>query len=148
MTTQIYDKSYTADAGLAASTGPAPSASNQYLAVVQGAEDGGVALPGAQNAPKVMGITQTAQSGTGGSISVRKLGVSYAWSKGAISAGDHVAIYSASGDVYSVEAAIEAGLHNPAEVIYTVGVAETSVTGDGMLVEIFVNPVPITLAVS
>jgi len=147
MQTQIYDKTYTADATLAGSTGPAASSSNQYLAVVQGAEDGGVTLPGAANAAHFLGITQTSQTATGGAISVRKHGVSLAWSGGAIAAGNHVGIYSANGDVVDVEASIDAA-PGTAKVWQVIGIAETSTTAAGQLVEVFICPFVVNVAVS
>ncbi|MDE2097854.1 MAG: hypothetical protein KGL39_11445 [Patescibacteria group bacterium] len=147
MQTQIYDKSYTADSGLASATGPSGSTTNQYLCVVQGAEDGGVAMPGAANAAHFMGITQTSQTNASSPISVRKLGVSLAWSNGAISAGNHVGIASANGDVTDIESAIDAA-PGTAKAWQAIGIAETSATGSGQLIEVFICPSVVSVAVS
>lgn len=115
--------------------------------MVQGAEDGGVAMPGAANAAHFMGITRTAQTVGGAPISVRKMGVSLAWSNGAISAGNHVGIASANGDVADIEAAIDAA-PGTAKVWQAIGVAETSATGSGQLIEVFIQPSVVSVAVS
>jgi hypothetical protein len=120
----------------------------QFVAVVQGASDGSCKLPTAQNAAQFLGFTQATQTRQYHSVPVMRLGISAAIGKGTITRGDHLAIYSANGDVYSVEAAVAAGLANPAEVINTVGTAENSTSNDGDAVYVFIKPELIALAVS
>ena len=140
MQAQIYDKSYTADAGLVALAA-------QFAAVVAGAEDGGVAAPGGQNAAGFMGFAQTVPTAAGGAVAVRKLGISRAIGYGTINFGDAVAIYSGNGDVYSVQAAIEAA-PGTAAAINVIGTAGNITTVNGDPVEIFVNPYVVNVAVS
>jgi hypothetical protein len=73
--------------------------------------------------------------------------VSLAWSNGAIAAGNHVGIASANGDVADIEAAIDAA-PGTAKVWQVIGVAETSATASGQLIEVFVNPSVVNVAVS
>lgn len=120
----------------------------QFAAVVQGANDSSCKLPTAQNAAQFLGFTQAAQSHQNGSVPVMRLGISPAIGKGAITRGDHVAINSATGDVYSVEAAVASGLNNPAKVFNVVGTAENSTANDGDIVYVYIKPELIALAVS
>jgi hypothetical protein len=120
----------------------------QFLAVVQGAADGSVKLPTAQNAAQFLGFTQASQAYQNGSVPVMRLGISPAVAGGAISRGDHVAINSAAGDVYSVEAAVASGLNNPAKVFNVVGTAENTVANVGDIVYVYIKPELIALAVS
>jgi len=134
---EVFTPSYTVD-----------SAVTQFQAVVQGAADGSVAPPGAQNAAQCLGISQAAQATAGAAVSVRRLGISAFVGHGAITRGDHLAIYSANGDLYSVETAVAAGLANPASVINVVGTAECSVANSGDIGYVFIHPQLIALAVS
>jgi hypothetical protein len=120
----------------------------QFLAVVQGASDGSCKLPTAQNAAHFLGFSQAAQTHQNGSVPVMRLGISPAVGNGVIARGDHLAIYSANGDVYSVEAAVAAGLAGAATVVNTVGTAENSTANDGDIVYVWINPELIPLAVS
>lgn len=138
MQTQIYDKSYTADQSVV-------TAATQFAAVVVGAEDGGCAMPAGQNAPKFLGFAQTVPTILNAPVSVRKLGISRAIGFGVIHFGDHLAINSAAGDVYSIETAVEAGDQVTAANFYSVGTAETSTVNNGDTVEVFVNPQAVTL---
>jgi len=124
------------------------AAVTQFAAVVQGAADGSCVLPGGQNVEGFLGFTQAAQSTAEDSVPVMTDGVSAAYAGGAITRGHKVAINSAAGDVYDVDAAIEAGLHTPAEVIHAVGEARNSVTGAGQIVYVKIRPLVIPLAVS
>jgi hypothetical protein len=126
----------------------ADAALEQFVAVVQGAADGSCKLPAAQNAAQFLGFTQAAQSHVNGSVPVMRLGISAAIGHGTIARGDHVAIYSANGDVYSVEAAVAAGLAAAAAVIYAIGTAENSVANNGDIVYVWIQPELIPLAVS
>jgi hypothetical protein len=134
---EVFTPSYTAD-----------SAVTQFQAVVQGAADGSVANPGAVNAAQFVGITQAAQATAGASVMVRRLGISAFVGHGTIARGDHLAIYSAAGDLYSVETAVAAGLANPAGVVNVVGTAECSVTTSGDIGYMFIHPQLVALAVS
>lgn len=136
MQTQIFDRSYITDTAI-----------GQFVAVVAGAEDGGVALPGAANAAGFMGFTQVATTAGAQPTSVRKLGVSLATSNGAITRGHHVGIASAAGDVIDIESAIDAA-PGTAKAWQAIGVAKTSCTGSGALIEVFVAPSVINVAVS
>jgi hypothetical protein len=120
----------------------------QFAAVVQGAADGSCALPSEQNVEGFVGFTQAAQSTVDDSVAVMTEGVSAAYSGGDITRGHKVAINSAAGDVYDVDAAIEAGLATPAAVIHVIGEARNSVTGSGKLVYIKIRPFVVALAVS
>lgn len=138
MQTQIYDKSCKTDAAI----------SVQYAAVVQGASDGSVAMPGAANAAKFLGFAQTLTTAAGQSCAVRMLGISRAIAKGVIAAGDRVAINGTGGDVISKETVVEAGLAGTATVVYTVGIALTTSAVDGDLIDVWIAPQEIPLAVS
>jgi len=115
---------------------------SQYAAVVCGANDGFAALPAGQNAAGFLGITQnqvtqSSQANCQTSVSVRKLGVAWAVSNGAINYGDHLIIASAVGDVMSVEATIQAGTNGLLNVI---GKAESSATASGQPVFVWLDP--------
>jgi hypothetical protein len=121
---------------------------SQFAALVQGASDGSVKLPTAQNAAQFIGFAQANQTHQNGSVPVMRLGISAAIAGGAISRGDHVAINSTAGDVYSVEAAVASGLNNPAKVFNVVGTAENTVANAGDIVYVYIKPELIALAVS
>jgi hypothetical protein len=124
------------------------SAVTQFAAVVQGAADGSCVLPSAQNVEGFLGFTQAAQATAQDSVAVMTDGVSPAIAGGAITRGHKVAINSAAGDVYDVDAAIEAGLKNPATVYHVIGEARNSVTAVGQIVYVKIRPLVIPLAVS
>lgn len=140
MPISVLTVSYKADASLVA-------LAKQFVAVVAGAEDGGVAAPGAQNAAGFMGVAQTIPGAALAPVSVMKIGISQMIGKGTIAFGDAVAIYSASGDVYSVQAALQAG-PGSAKVWNVIGVAESSVTVDGDFVNVFIGADTVPVAVS
>lgn len=102
----------------------------KYVCVVQGAEDGGCKLPTAQGVPGFVGVTAEAQPNQNKGVAVVKSGIFDVVAGGAIARGDRLAINSVAGDVYSVEAAINAA-PGTAAVFHVVGVAEISaVAGD------------------
>jgi hypothetical protein len=152
MANMVYDLltvSYQADASIV-------TAANQYVVVVattasaKGAPtelDGGAAMPNAQGAAGILGIAQTVPTVALAPVSVRKLGISWAIGHGTINYGDHVAIYSNAGDVYSVEAAIQAA-PGTAATFNIVGTAESTVTVNGDLIKIYINPSVVAIAVS
>jgi D-arabinose 5-phosphate isomerase GutQ len=107
-----------------------------------------VANPGAQNAGQCLGITQASQGTAGAAVPVRRLGISAFVGHGTITRGDHLAIYSSAGDLYSVETAVAAGLASPAAVINVVGTAECSLATSGDIGYVFIAPQVIALAVS
>jgi hypothetical protein len=133
----IFDKTYTID----------NASVTQFAAVVQGASDGSCALPGAQNATHFLGFTQAKQANQNAGVAVRRLGISAAIGHGAIARGDRVAIYSAAGDVYSVEATVAAGA-GTASVTNVIGRAENTTANNGDVVYVWIEPAEISLAAS
>jgi len=120
----------------------------QFAAVVQGASDSSCKLPTAQNAAQFLGFTQASQANQNGSVPVMRLGISAAVAGGAINRGDHVAINSTAGDVYSVETVVASGVNNPAKAFNVVGTAENTVANVGDIVYVYIKPELIALAVS
>jgi len=122
---------------------------NQFVAVVQGAGDGTCKKPTGQNAAGFLGLTKTAQAKQNKGVSVARTGIARALAKGAITRGDRLSIYSASGDVYSVEAAIAAiNIAVQAVEINVIGTAENSTTSDGDVVYVFIHPQTVITPVS
>ncbi len=102
----------------------------QYVCVVQDAADGQVKLPTAQNAAGFQGVTLEAQPNQYKGVAVQKEGIVRVNAGGTIARGDRLAINSVAGDVYSVEALIQAAPGTAAR-INVVGRAESSaVAGD------------------
>ena len=94
------------------------------LVVVQSTNDGECALPGAANAPKILGVTTFAQATQNKSVSVRKAGIAKVVAAGSISAGNPVNIAGTSGKVKAIN---ESG----GTLVNCVGFAETSASADG-----------------
>jgi hypothetical protein len=118
----------------------------KYCCVVQGAADGNCKLPTAQNAPGFLGVTVEAQPNQYKGVPVCRTGIYGMTAGGAITRGDRVAINSAAGDVYSVEALIEAAPGAPAR-IHVVGRAEISaVAGD--IFPVFIEDYTVNIAAS
>lgn len=146
---QICDLSYQADASVV-------TAATQFVVVVATDSaasggptqlDGGVAMPNALGAGQIMGIAQTIPTVALGAVAVRKLGSSWCVGYGTIVAGHHVAVHSNAGDVYDVEAAIEAA-PGTAAVFNIVGTAESSTTSNGQLVLVWIAPCVVNVAAS
>lgn len=102
----------------------------KFACVVQGAADGNCKLPTAQGVGGFVGVTTEAQPNQYKGVAVAKTGIFDVIAGGTITRGDRLAINSSAGDVYSVEAAIDAA-PGTAAVFHIVGIAETSaVSGD------------------
>ena len=102
----------------------------KFACVVQGAADGNCKLPTAQNVAGFVGVTTEAQPNQYKGVAVQKNGIFDVVAGGTITRGDRLAINSSAGDVYSVEALIEAAPGTAAR-INVVGKAEMSaVLGD------------------
>ena len=116
------------------------------VCVVQGAADGNCKLPTAQNAGGFLGVTVEAQANQYKGVAVCRTGIVNVLAGGTITRGDRVAINSVAGDVYSVEAAIDAA-PGTAKNFNIVGRAEVSaVSGD--LFPIFITDFQVNVAVS
>ncbi len=103
---------------------------SKYACVVQGAADGNCKLPTAQNVAGFVGVTIEEQALQFKGVAVQKNGIFNVVAGGTIARGDRLAINSVAGDVYSVEAAIEAAPGTAAR-FNVVGKAEVSaVSGD------------------
>ena len=121
---------------------------NKYCCVVQGAADGNCKLPTAQNAKGFLGVTVESQPNQYRGVPVCRAGSIYSMTAGGtIARGDRVAINSAAGDVYSVEALIEAAPSGTAAQYHVVGRAEVSaVAGD--IFPVFIEDYTVNLAAS
>jgi|GEM_PF-870527 len=118
----------------------------KFACVVQGAADGNCKLPTAQNVAGFVGVTVEAQANQYKGVAVQKNGIFDVIAGGTITRGDRLAIYSAAGDVYSVEAAIEAAPGTAARY-NVVGKAEMSaVAGDQF--PMFLQDYVVNIAVS
>ncbi len=118
----------------------------QYVAVVQGANDGCCKKPAAGNAAGFLGVTLEAQPNQNKGVSVCKTGIVRVKAHGAITRGDRVNIYSSAGDVASVEATI---VHAPgtASVTNVIGQAEVT-AADGDIFPMLIQPFLVNIAVS
>lgn len=118
----------------------------QYVAVVQGAADGGCKKPTAANAAGFLGATLEPQTRQGKGVAVGKGGILRMVANGAVTRGDRVAIASAAGDVASVEATV---IHAPgaASVVNVIGIAETS-ADDKDIFPVWIAPCVVNIAVS
>ncbi len=118
----------------------------QYVAVVQGATDGGCKKPTAADVAGFVGVTTEAQANQNKGVSVCKLGIVRVVAGGTITRGDRLAINSAAGDVKSVEAIITAA-PGTASVRNVIGTAEASaVSGD--IFPMHIAPYSVNIAVS
>ena len=123
MANYILDKAYevTDTGGVAA-----------YRVVVQGTNAGQCALPGAANAPKILGVTVHAQSLKGQNVAVRKAGIARVTAAGAIALGVPVNV---AGTTRKVKAINESA----GTKINCVGFAETAASADGDVIEVFLS---------
>jgi hypothetical protein len=119
---------------------------NQYVCVVQGAEDGGCKIPTAANAAGFLGVTTEKQTTQNKGVAVALDGIMRVTANGTITRGDRLAIASSAGDVKSVEAQITAA-PGTAAVVNVIGVAEWSaVAGD--IFPMIIRPCVVNIAVS
>ncbi len=81
-----------------------------YLAVVQGAADGGCKKPGGANAAGFLGFTIEPQATQYKAVPVKKIGLTRAVAGGVITAGDRLVIDGTTGKVKSEEANIAGGV--------------------------------------
>lgn len=102
----------------------------QYRAVVEGAAQGGVALPAAANDPGFAGITQEAQTTQGLAVSVKRAGFTFATAAGPIARGAYVSIGDNTGQMQSCNADVIAA-PGPALVVHVVGKALSAATNPG-----------------
>jgi hypothetical protein len=112
----------------------------QYVAVVQGSSDGTCAKPGGGDVAKFLGVTLEAQASQYKGVAVQKNGIARVLGHGVITRGDRVAIYSSTGDVYSVEALCAAITVGGAATLWNVvGRAEESAV-DGQVLAVWLAP--------
>ena len=119
-----------------------------HLAVVRGSAAGGVAKPGAANAPKFVGITQEAQPTQYKPVSVQLDGIALCTMLNSGSMGDAVNIGDTAGRLASCQTALEDLAETTAYLTYVVGYAEQTWTATGDLVPVrlnqFVKITPVT----
>lgn len=112
----------------------------QFVAVVQGVNDGSCKKPAAENAAGFLGFTKTAQAKQNKGVSVARTGIARGLAKGAITRGDRLRIATNAGDVESCEAAIAAVTVGGAAALFNViGTAENSTVNDGDIVYVFIE---------
>jgi len=126
MSNCILDKAYTVTEtdGVAA-----------YRVVVQGANAGECALPGAQNADKILGVTTHAQDVSIVSVRnifVRKSGIARVEAAGAVAVGDAVNVAGTTGKIKSI------GDESIGTKVKVLGFAETAAQADGDIIEVFI----------
>ncbi len=100
------------------------------LCVVQHSVANQCALPGAQNAANVMGVTLNEQQSTNGIVHIRRFGLVQVKAASAIALGDHVRVAGTSGKVET----------SSGEAQNVLGFAESAAAADGDLITIFLNP--------
>lgn len=118
----------------------------QYVAVVQGANDGCCKKPAAINAAGFLGVTLEAQANQNKGVSVCKSGIVRVKAHGAITRGDRVNIYSSAGDVQSIESTIVAA-PGTATRQNVIGVAEVT-AADGDIFPMWIQPFLVSIAAS
>ncbi len=116
MDDQILNKRWTAGTG----------GVTKYAVVVQGASDGQVILPGAADAPKIVGVAMEAASASD-PVDVRMIGNAICIASEAISRGDYVSIGGVLGTVRSATRCAAEG----AQVIGIVGRANEAAAASG-----------------
>jgi hypothetical protein len=100
--------------------------------VVQGASAGECAMPGAANAPGILGVTVHSQTSNGRMVSVRKAGIAEVTAAGPIPAGSPVNIHGTTGKVKAVAELADTKVH-------CLGFAETAAAADGDIIEVFIS---------
>jgi hypothetical protein len=112
----------------------------QYVAVVHGANDGCCKKPTGGDVAGFLGITLEAQATQNKGVAVQKSGIARVLGHGVITRGDRLAIYGATGDVYSVEALIAAITIAGSAVLFNViGRAEESAV-DTQVLAVWLQP--------
>ncbi|HUT26081.1 MAG TPA: hypothetical protein VM492_17235 [Sumerlaeia bacterium] len=102
------------------------------LVVVQGANAGECAAPGAANAGAVLGVTVHSQSLQNQNVTVRKAGIARVVAAGAVSLGDPVNVAGTSGKVKAID-------ETTGTKINCLGFAETAASADGDIIEVFIS---------
>ena len=123
MASYILDKAYEVT-----DTGGVPA----YRVVVQGTNAGQCALPGAANAPKILGVTVHAQTLKGQNVAVRKAGIARIVAAGAVALGVPVNVAGTTGKVKAIN-------ETSGTKINCVGFAETAASADGDIIEVFLS---------
>jgi len=103
-----------------------------HRVVVQGTNAGECALPGAANAPKILGVTVHAQSLKGQNVAVRKAGIARVEAAGTMALGVPVNIAGTTGKVKAIN-------ESSGTKINCVGFAETAASADGDIIEVFLS---------
>jgi len=119
----------------------------QYVAVVQGANDGCCKKPTAANAKGFLGVTLEAQPNQNKSVAVQKTGIARATANGAITRGDRLQIASTAGDLKSAESQIPAAGIGTAATLEILGRAEVT-AANGDVFTFFIQPETVCIAVS
>jgi primosomal replication protein N len=105
---------------------------SSYRVVVQGTNAGQCALPGAANAPKILGVTVHAQTLKGQNVAVRKAGIARVAAAGAIALGVPVNVAGTTGKIKAIN-------ETSGTKINCVGFAETAASADGDIIEVFLS---------
>lgn len=103
-----------------------------YRVVVQGTNAGECALPGAANAPKILGVTTHAQTLKGQNVAVRKAGIARVVAAGAVALGVPVNVAGTTGKVKAIS-------ETAGTKINCMGFAETAASADGDIIEVFLS---------
>ena len=111
-----------------------------HLAVVRGSNPGGVAKPGAANAPKFVGVTQEAQANQYKAVSVQLDGIALCTMLNSGAMGDAVNIGDTAGRLVSCQTALEDLAETTAYITYIVGYAEQAWTATGDLIPVLLRP--------
>jgi len=123
MSHYILDKAYSIDE---------PAGVEAYRVVVQGTETGQANLPAAANAGALLGVTVHSQSRQGGHVAVRKAGIARVTAASAIAVGAPVNVADATGKVKAID-------ESTGTAVQCLGFAETLATGDGDIMEVFIQ---------
>lgn len=118
----------------------------QYRAVVEGAAQGGVALPAGADVAGFFGITQTA-AGLARPVSCKRKGVTFAVAAGLINRGEYVNIADNVGQLKSCHADVIAA-PGAALVIHVVGKALTAAANPGDIIQVDINEFVVNRAAS
>ncbi|HWQ55672.1 MAG TPA: hypothetical protein VN442_18440 [Bryobacteraceae bacterium] len=117
-----------------------------HRAVVEGAAQGGVALPAGADVAGFAGITQEAQV-LGRPVSLKRRGVTAAVAAAGVARGDYVNIADALGRMKSCNADVIAA-PGPALVVHVVGKALSAATNLGDVFEMEINEFVVNRAAS
>lgn len=113
----------------------------RYLAVVPGTNDGDCQLPTGANQFSY-GITQEAQPTQNENVIVRKYGITRAVANSAINKGDYLEVAGTTGNLRSADLATIPGTST---VHHILGIAESSASGSGQIIFVFLSPNPVVM---